>query len=84
MICPCFRIAEKCSAESDGYLPQLYLLKHDIDHFQEQMTLSQSQRQNDIWTLLERAVNTNLCIKPYYNFIFIMHNCFNFPKTIVT
>jgi hypothetical protein len=49
-------MAEKCSAEADEFPPQLYMLKHDIDQFQEQMTLSQSQRQNDIWTLLERAV----------------------------
>jgi len=32
------------------------VLKSDIDQFQDQMLLLQNQRQNDIWTLLERAV----------------------------
>ena len=59
-------MAEKCSAEADGFPPQFYLLKHDIDQFQEQMTLSQSQRQNDIWTLLERAVK-------WFNPVIIAH-----------
>ena len=54
------RIIEKCSAEVDSFLPQLFILKSDIDEFQEEMFLLQSQRQNDIWTLLERAVRKKI------------------------
>lgn len=59
------RIIEKCSAEVDSFLPQLFILKSDIDEYQEEMLLLQSQRQNDIWTLLERAVKSSFFLSAF-------------------
>jgi hypothetical protein len=40
----------------DSFLPQLIVLKNEIDQFQNQIFVFQTSRQNDVWTLLERAV----------------------------
>ena len=55
-------MVEKCSVEIESSVPQLMGLKNEIDQFQETMLSMQSQRQNDIWTLLERAV-INIVLK---------------------
>lgn len=52
------RLIEKCSAVTESFTTPLLLLKHEIEQFQEQMVEKQTQRQNDVWTLLERAVNS--------------------------
>lgn len=51
-----FRVVEKASADVDSFLPQLIVLKNEIDQFQDQIFVFQTSRQNDVWTLLERAV----------------------------
>lgn len=50
------RVVEKTSADVDSFLPQLMVLKNEIDQFQDQVFVFQTSRQNDVWTLLERAV----------------------------
>lgn len=50
------RVVEECSIHVDTFSPQMMMLKQDIDQFQDLMLSMQSQRQNDVWTLLERAV----------------------------
>ncbi|KZS12829.1 Inhibitor of nuclear factor kappa-B kinase subunit beta [Daphnia magna] len=50
------RVVEKTSGDVDSFLPQLLMLKNEIDHFQDQIFALQTSRQNDVWTLLERAV----------------------------
>ena len=50
------RMAEECLVHVDTFSPQLLLLKQDIDQFHDLMLSMQRQRQNDVWTLLERAV----------------------------
>ena len=50
------RVAEECSMHIDTFSPQLLVLKQDIDQFHDRMLSMQTQRQNDVWTLLERAV----------------------------
>lgn len=60
-----FRIVEKLSAEIDSFSPQLLELKNEIEQFQDQIFILQSQRQNDVWTLLERAVNYYLITLNY-------------------
>lgn len=50
------RVVEKTSGDVDSFLPQLIVLKNEIDHFQDQIFAFQTSRQNDVWTLLERAV----------------------------
>jgi len=50
------RVVEKASADVDSFLPQLSVLKNEIDQFQDQIFVFQTSRQNDVWTLLERAV----------------------------
>ena len=52
------RLIEKCSAVNENFTTPLLLLKHEIEQFQDQMVEKQTQRQNDVWTLLERAVNS--------------------------
>ena len=47
---------EKCSSDINSFPPQLQALKKEIDHFQDQIFVLQTSRQNDVWTLLERAV----------------------------
>ena len=50
------RVVEKTSADVDSFIPQLMVLKNEIDQFQDQVFAFQTSRQNDVWTLLERAV----------------------------
>ena len=52
------RLVEKCSAVTENFTTPLLLLKHEMEQFQDQMVEKQTQRQNDVWTLLERAVNS--------------------------
>ena len=56
------RLIEKCSAVNENFTTPLLLLKHEIEQFQDQMVEKQTQRQNDVWTLLERAVNSERSI----------------------
>ena len=56
------RLIEKCSVVNENFTTPLLLLKHEIEQFQDQMVEKQTQRQNDVWTLLERAVNSERSI----------------------
>ena len=49
-------MVEKCSLEIDALSSILFSFKNELDQFLHQVIITQSQRQNDIWTLLERAV----------------------------
>lgn len=59
---------ENYTAQIENLSPQLLVIKTEIDQFQEQLFQLQAQRQNEVWTLLERAVRLFSLEAHYANF----------------